>query len=139
MNGVSVGRPATDNLIIPEKTETFQIPANNSSCPSRSTNPTTSCRGWSGRPALSIGKSAHGTSLFASKNITAGDCILKVPYSVQLAPDDLVPELKDLLSDGVGDAAKLATVVLFEQRMGNDSGWAPYIRWLPRPEGCIER
>ncbi|RXI09040.1 hypothetical protein DVH24_023184 [Malus domestica] len=86
--------------------------------------------------ALSIGKSASGTSLFASKSITAGDCVLKVPYSVQLAPDNLVPELK---SDGVGDAAKLATVVLFEQRMGNDSGWAPYIRWLPRPEGCIAR
>ncbi|KAB2598161.1 ribosomal N-lysine methyltransferase 4 [Pyrus ussuriensis x Pyrus communis] len=84
--------------------------------------------------ALSIGKSAYGTSLFASKSITAGDCVLKVPYSVQLAPDNLVPELKDLLSDGVGDAAKLATVVLFEQKMGNDSGWAPYIRWLPRPE-----
>ncbi|KAM1612558.1 hypothetical protein ACFX1X_001191 [Malus domestica] len=83
--------------------------------------------------ALSIGKSASGTSLFASKSITAGDCVLKVPYSVQLAPDNLVPELKALLSDGVGDAAKLSTVVLFEQRMGNDSGWAPYIRWLPRP------
>ncbi|TQE04907.1 hypothetical protein C1H46_009510 [Malus baccata] len=69
--------------------------------------------------ALSVGKSASGTSLFASKSITAGDCVLKVPYSVQLAPDNLVPELKDLLSDGVGDAAKLATVVLFEQRMGN--------------------
>ncbi|RXI09053.1 hypothetical protein DVH24_023197 [Malus domestica] len=89
--------------------------------------------------ALSNGKSAYGASLFASKSITAGDCVLKVPYSVQLAPDNLVPELKDLLSDGVGDAAKLATVVLFEQRMGNDSGWAPYIRWLPRPEGCIAR
>ncbi|KAM1053724.1 hypothetical protein ACFX2I_001136 [Malus domestica] len=55
---------------------------------------------------VSIGKPAHGTSLFASKSITAGDCILKVPYNVQLAPDNLVPELKDLLSDGVGDAAK---------------------------------
>ncbi|XP_050122492.1 uncharacterized protein LOC126599678 isoform X7 [Malus sylvestris] len=47
--------------------------------------------------ALSIGKSAYGTSLFASKSITAGDCVLKVPYRV-------------------------------------DSRWAPYIRWLPRPE-----
>nr|XP_028954505.1 ribosomal lysine N-methyltransferase 4 isoform X2 [Malus domestica] len=84
--------------------------------------------------ALSIGKSAYGTSLFASKSITAGDCVLKVPYSVQLASDNLVPELKDLLSDEVGDAAKLAAVVLLEQRMGNDSGWAPYIRRLPCPE-----
>ncbi|TQD95248.1 hypothetical protein C1H46_019137 [Malus baccata] len=84
--------------------------------------------------ALSIGKSAYGTSLFASKSITAGDCVLKVPYSLQLASDNLVPELKDLLSDEVGDAAKLAAVVLFEQRMGNDSGWAPYIRRLPCPE-----
>ncbi|KAM1819564.1 hypothetical protein ACFX15_001135 [Malus domestica] len=64
-------------------------------------------------------------SLFASKSTTTGDCVLKVPCSVQLAPDNLVPELKDLLSDGVGDAAKLAAVVLFEQRMGNDFGWAP--------------
>ncbi|KAB2597149.1 histone-lysine N-methyltransferase setd3 [Pyrus ussuriensis x Pyrus communis] len=32
--------------------------------------------------ALSIGKSAYGTSLFASKSIRAGDCVLKVPYSL---------------------------------------------------------
>ncbi|KAK8593340.1 hypothetical protein V6N13_043067 [Hibiscus sabdariffa] len=31
---------------------------------------------------LSIGKSPHGRSLFASENIQSGDCILKVPYSV---------------------------------------------------------
>ncbi|KAM1594849.1 hypothetical protein PS2_001173 [Malus domestica] len=41
--------------------------------------------------ALSIGKSAYGTSLFASQSTTTGDCVLKVPCSVQLAPDNLVP------------------------------------------------
>ncbi|KAK9913356.1 hypothetical protein M0R45_037174 [Rubus argutus] len=84
--------------------------------------------------ALFIGKSTHGRSLFASKSIRAGDCILRVPYSVQLAPDNLLPELKSLLGDQVGDVAKVAIVILFEQKMGQDSEWAPYISRLPRPE-----
>ncbi|PQP97283.1 ribulose-1 5 bisphosphate carboxylase/oxygenase large subunit N-methyltransferase chloroplastic isoform X1 [Prunus yedoensis var. nudiflora] len=83
---------------------------------------------------LSIGKSAYGRSLFASKTIRAGDCILKVPFNAQLAPDNLNPELKALLSDDVGDVAKLAIVVLLEQKMCHDSEWAPYISRLPRPE-----
>ncbi|XP_034202759.1 ribulose-1,5 bisphosphate carboxylase/oxygenase large subunit N-methyltransferase, chloroplastic isoform X2 [Prunus dulcis] len=83
---------------------------------------------------LSIGKSAYGRSLFASKTIRAGDCILKVPFNAQLAPDNLNPELKALLSDDVGDVAKLAIVVLLEQKMGHDSEWAPYISRLPRLE-----
>lgn len=37
----------------------------------------------------------------------------------QLAPDNLNPELKALLSDDVGDVAKLAIVVLLEQKMGH--------------------
>ncbi|PRQ58965.1 putative [Ribulose-bisphosphate carboxylase]-lysine N-methyltransferase [Rosa chinensis] len=84
--------------------------------------------------ALSIGKSTLGTALFASKTIRAGDCILKVPYSVQLAPDNLAPELRALLGDRVGDVAKVAIVILLEQKMGQDSEWAPYISRLPRPE-----
>ncbi|MFS7938186.1 putative [histone H3]-lysine(4) N-trimethyltransferase [Helianthus anomalus] len=61
---------------------------------------------------LSIGKSIYGRSLFASKPIQAGDCILKVPYSVQLAPDNLHPSINSLLA----------------------SEWAPYISCLPRVE-----
>ncbi|CAB4270652.1 unnamed protein product [Prunus armeniaca] len=63
---------------------------------------------------LSIRKSAYGRSLFASNTIRAGDCILKVSFNAHLAPDNLNPELKALLSDDVGDVAKLAIVVLLE-------------------------
>ncbi|XP_059628212.1 ribulose-1,5 bisphosphate carboxylase/oxygenase large subunit N-methyltransferase, chloroplastic [Cornus florida] len=83
---------------------------------------------------LSIGKSAHGRSLFASKSIEAGDCMLKVPYDVQIAQDNLIPEVNSLLSDEVGNVAKLAIIILFEQKMGQHSEWAPYISRLPQPE-----
>nr|XP_011469716.1 PREDICTED: ribulose-1,5 bisphosphate carboxylase/oxygenase large subunit N-methyltransferase, chloroplastic isoform X2 [Fragaria vesca subsp. vesca] len=79
--------------------------------------------------ALSIGESTHGRALFASKTIRAGDCILK-----QLAPDNLAPELRDLIGDSVGDVAKVAVVILCEQKMGQGSEWAPYISRLPRLE-----
>ncbi|KAK9283295.1 hypothetical protein L1049_011532 [Liquidambar formosana] len=82
---------------------------------------------------LSIGKSAYGRSLFASKAIQAGDCILRVPYSVQIAPDNALPEINSLLGDKVGNVAKLAMVILVEQKMGQASEWAPYISRLPQP------
>ncbi|KAM3698176.1 hypothetical protein ACJW31_06G169400 [Castanea mollissima] len=82
---------------------------------------------------LSIGKSAFGRSLFASKSIQSGDCILKVPYSVQITPDNLLPEIKSLLGDEVGNIAKLAIVILCEQKIGRKSEWAPYISRLPQP------
>ncbi|KAK0593099.1 hypothetical protein LWI29_030947 [Acer saccharum] len=82
---------------------------------------------------LSIGNSAYGRSLFATRKIRAGDCILKVPYDAQLAPDNLLPEIKPWLGDEVGNVAKLAIVILVEQKMGQDSDWAPYIRRLPLP------
>ncbi|XVE99428.1 hypothetical protein REPUB_Repub03eG0197100 [Reevesia pubescens] len=81
---------------------------------------------------LSIGKSAYGRSLFASKVIRTGDCILKVPYSVQIAPDNLLPKIKALLSDKIGTVSKLAIILLVEQKMGQDSEWAPYISCLPQ-------
>ncbi|XP_056169407.1 ribulose-1,5 bisphosphate carboxylase/oxygenase large subunit N-methyltransferase, chloroplastic isoform X2 [Syzygium oleosum] len=80
---------------------------------------------------LSVGKSVYGRSLFASKAIRAGDSILKVPFDAEISPDDLLPEIR---SFKVGTVAKLAAVVLKEQKMGPDSDWAPYIRCLPRPE-----
>ncbi|CAK9155095.1 unnamed protein product [Ilex paraguariensis] len=83
---------------------------------------------------LSIGKSAYGRSLYASKPIQTGDCILKVPYSVQLAPENLLPAINYFLGDGVGNVAKLAIVILVEQKLGQDSEWAPYVSRLPQPE-----
>ncbi|GMJ09521.1 hypothetical protein like AT3G55080 [Hibiscus trionum] len=71
-------------------------------------------------------------SLFASENIQSGDCILKVPYSVQIASDNLLPKIKALLSDKIGTISKLAIILLVEQKMDQDSGWAPYICCLPR-------
>ncbi|XP_017236623.1 ribosomal lysine N-methyltransferase 4 isoform X2 [Daucus carota subsp. sativus] len=82
---------------------------------------------------LSIGNSStYGRYLFASKCIYTGDSILKVPCSVQLSPDNLVPQIKSLLKDEVSDNAKLAVVILVEQKLGQDSEWAPYISRLPR-------
>lgn len=83
---------------------------------------------------LSIGKSVYGRSLFASEKLQTGDCILKVPYGAQLAPDNLHPKIKSLLGDEIGNVAKLAIVILFEQKMGKDSEWAPYISRLPQVE-----
>ncbi|XAR56126.1 [Ribulose-bisphosphate carboxylase]-lysine N-methyltransferase [Bertholletia excelsa] len=81
---------------------------------------------------LKIGKSAYGRSLMASKSIQDGDCLLKVPYIVQIAPDNLLPEINSLLPNKVGNVAKLATVILTEQKMGQNSEWAPYIGCLPQ-------
>ncbi|KAH9767952.1 set domain-containing protein 4 [Citrus sinensis] len=83
---------------------------------------------------LSIGKSAYGRSLFASEKLRTGDCILKVPYAAQLTPDNLHPKIKSLLGDEISNVAKLAIVILFEQKMGKDSEWAPYISRLPQLE-----
>ncbi|KAK9158049.1 hypothetical protein Scep_004623 [Stephania cephalantha] len=82
---------------------------------------------------LSIGNSSYGRSLFASTAIRAGDCILEVPFSVQLTPDRVLPEIDCLLGEDIGNVAKLALVILVEQRLGQESEWAPYIRSLPRP------
>ncbi|PSS33456.1 [Fructose-bisphosphate aldolase]-lysine N-methyltransferase [Actinidia chinensis var. chinensis] len=81
----------------------------------------------------SIGKSAYGRSLLASKSIQTGDCVLKVPYSVQISPDNLLPEISSLLPEEVDNVSKLAIVILVEQKMGQHSDWAPYISRLPRP------
>ncbi|MFS7938784.1 hypothetical protein Hanom_Chr05g00443831 [Helianthus anomalus] len=83
---------------------------------------------------LSIGKSIYGRSLFACKPIQAGDCILKVPYSVQLAPDNLHPSINSLLGEDVGNVVKLALVILLHQRLAEASEWPPYISCLPHVE-----
>ncbi|XP_038889894.1 fructose-bisphosphate aldolase-lysine N-methyltransferase, chloroplastic isoform X2 [Benincasa hispida] len=77
---------------------------------------------------LSIGKSSIGRFLFASETIRAGDCILK-----QISPDVLPLPIKNLLGNEIGNVAKLAVVVLLEQKLGSGSEWAPYITRLPQP------
>ncbi|MBA0842137.1 hypothetical protein Goarm_001982, partial [Gossypium armourianum] len=71
-------------------------------------------------------------SLFASENIRTGDCILKVPYSVEITPDNLLPKIRAILSDKIGTVSKLAIILLVERKMGQSSGWAPYICCLPQ-------
>lgn len=80
---------------------------------------------------LSIGKSAYGRALCAAENIQAGDCLLKVPHSVQLAPDNLPREIGCLLGDEVSDVAKVALLILHEKNLGKKSEWEPYISRLP--------
>ncbi|XP_017418555.1 uncharacterized protein LOC108329069 isoform X3 [Vigna angularis] len=82
--------------------------------------------------SLFIGKSSYGRSLFASKTIQTGDCILKVPYRVQITADNLPPEIKSLIGEEVGNIAKLAIVILVEKKMGQGSEWYPYISHLPQ-------
>nr|GLL27896.1 histone-lysine N-methyltransferase setd3 isoform X7 [Ipomoea trifida] len=82
---------------------------------------------------LSIGESAYGRSLFACRPIKAGDCILKVPYSVQLSSNNLPLGINSLLGDQVSNVAKVALFVLYEQQLGEQSEWAPYISRLPQP------
>lgn len=83
---------------------------------------------------LSIGKSAYGRTLYAADDIQNGDCLFKVPYSVQLAPDSLPPGIACLLGDEVGDVAKVALLILHEKKLGEKSEWAPYVSCLPLPE-----
>ncbi|GAU12115.1 hypothetical protein TSUD_00810 [Trifolium subterraneum] len=76
--------------------------------------------------SLSIANSSYGNSLFASNSIQTGDCILQ-----QLTPDNLPPQIRSLISEDVGNIAKLATVLLIHKNLGQDSEWYPYISCLP--------
>ncbi|KAL5066692.1 hypothetical protein RYX36_017579 [Vicia faba] len=78
--------------------------------------------------SLSIANSSYGNSLFASKTIQTGDCILQVPYSVQITPHNLPHQIN------VGNIAKLAIVLLIHNNLGQDSEWHPYITCLPPQE-----
>uniref|UniRef100_A0A1J3FS42 Ribulose-1,5 bisphosphate carboxylase/oxygenase large subunit N-methyltransferase, chloroplastic n=1 Tax=Noccaea caerulescens TaxID=107243 RepID=A0A1J3FS42_NOCCA len=83
--------------------------------------------------ALSIGKSTYGRALFASKVIHAGDCMLKVPFNAQITPDELPPDIRVSLTDGVGNIGKLAALLIIEMKRGQNSRWVPYISRLPQP------
>lgn len=80
---------------------------------------------------LSIGKSCYGRTLYASKNIQTGDCLLKVPYNAQLSPENLPSEVTCLFQDEISNVAKVALLILQEERLGQNSQWAPYISCLP--------
>uniref|UniRef100_A0A7N0UCS9 SET domain-containing protein n=2 Tax=Kalanchoe fedtschenkoi TaxID=63787 RepID=A0A7N0UCS9_KALFE len=82
---------------------------------------------------LTVGKSSYGRCLVASKSIMEGECMLKVPFSVQITEDNMRPEILSMLGDEVGNVTRLALLILIEQKMGEGSEWAPYIRHLPRP------
>ncbi|CAH9065449.1 unnamed protein product [Cuscuta europaea] len=82
---------------------------------------------------LSMGESASGRCLVACKPIKAGDCMLKVPYSQQMSSNKLPSGINSLLGDRVSNVAKVALLVLYEQKLGEKSDWAPYIRRLPQP------
>ncbi|XP_020235361.1 ribosomal lysine N-methyltransferase 4 isoform X2 [Cajanus cajan] len=85
--------------------------------------------------SLFIGESSYGRSLFASKIIRSGECILKVPYRVQITADNLLPEIKSLLAEDVGNISKLAILILIEKKLGQGSEWYPYISCLPQQGG----
>ncbi|PNY08172.1 histone-lysine N-methyltransferase setd3-like protein [Trifolium pratense] len=69
--------------------------------------------------SLSIANSSsYGNSLFASNSIQTGDCILHVPYSVQITPDNLPPQIRSLITEDVGNVAKLAIVLLIHKNLG---------------------
>ncbi|XP_072977734.1 fructose-bisphosphate aldolase-lysine N-methyltransferase, chloroplastic isoform X2 [Typha angustifolia] len=70
-------------------------------------------------------------SLYASRSIQAGDCVLKVPYSAQITLDMLPLEISQLLLHGIDNVSQLALVLMAEQKLGAESEWAPYINSLP--------
>lgn len=58
---------------------------------------------------------------------------MRVPYKAQLAPDNISGEVISLVGEEVSNVAKVAVVLLHEQKLGQESQWAPYIDRLPKP------
>ncbi|MQM13726.1 hypothetical protein Taro_046648 [Colocasia esculenta] len=80
---------------------------------------------------LSIENSTYGRSLSATRFIQAGECILKIPYSIHITRDEVPSEVEPLIGTGISDITWLALVLLAERRRGQDSEWEPYITSLP--------
>ncbi|XP_065029341.1 uncharacterized protein LOC103972325 isoform X4 [Musa acuminata AAA Group] len=80
---------------------------------------------------LSLENSVHGRSLFASKNIKSGECILKVPYIAQITSENISGKIKLLLPRDIENVSRLAVVLLAEKKHGEYSGWATYVNSLP--------
>ncbi|XP_031484729.1 fructose-bisphosphate aldolase-lysine N-methyltransferase, chloroplastic isoform X2 [Nymphaea colorata] len=81
--------------------------------------------------SLKIGRSEYGRSLFASRFIEGGECILKIPHNA-ITPDKIFPRFNSLLGDNVSDIGRLALILLSEEKLGLASDWAPYIACLPQ-------
>ncbi|KAJ3676661.1 hypothetical protein LUZ60_004073 [Juncus effusus] len=81
---------------------------------------------------LSLGTSDLGWSVYASKPIREGDCIMKVPYNVQISVKNLPSEIMSLIPNEIDFESHLAVVLLAELNLGERSEWAPYINSLPR-------
>ncbi|XP_051228626.1 fructose-bisphosphate aldolase-lysine N-methyltransferase, chloroplastic isoform X3 [Lolium perenne] len=80
---------------------------------------------------LRVGTSPLGRSLFASQPIQKGECMMEVPYNALLTEDKLPEEVCRVLGGVAGDATKTAVLLMMEQRLGDESGWAPYVSSLP--------
>ncbi|KAJ4770711.1 SET domain-containing protein [Rhynchospora pubera] len=80
---------------------------------------------------LSVGSSVFGRSLFASKPIEAGDCILKIPFSAHISVDNLPLEMMPLIPNEIDSQSLVAVALLAEQNLGQKSDWAPYVNCLP--------
>ncbi|GJY73947.1 NHL repeat-containing protein [Tanacetum coccineum] len=61
---------------------------------------------------LSIRKSSYSRSLFDCKTIKTGDCMLKVPLSVQLTQDILPPKVSSLLGKDVISVTEALSLIL---------------------------
>ncbi|GJN16585.1 hypothetical protein PR202_gb03588 [Eleusine coracana subsp. coracana] len=81
--------------------------------------------------SISIGLSFFFRSLFALEPINKGECIMEVPYDVQLTEDKLPRELCMLLDGVVDNTAKVAVLLMMVQHLGHESGWGPYAKSLP--------
>lgn len=82
--------------------------------------------------SLTVGMSSHGRSLFASGEIHAGECIMRIPHNLLITPDKIPAEVELFLGKEASNYARLALFILAEQKLGKTSEWAPYIHRLPR-------
>ncbi|KAL8521739.1 hypothetical protein ACS0TY_012036 [Phlomoides rotata] len=82
--------------------------------------------------AFSIGMSSYGRALYTCKDVKRGDCLLEVPFNMQLSPENLPSAFCELISDNVDSIARVALVILHEKNKGHNSEWEPYISRLPR-------
>ncbi|KAL2613202.1 hypothetical protein R1flu_024894 [Riccia fluitans] len=81
--------------------------------------------------STTVGISAHGRALFATRPIQAGERVLRVSRDLLITPDKLPAEVTKLLPQDVSEWARLALFLLAEQHKGQDSTWSPYISCLP--------
>ncbi|CAM6101597.1 unnamed protein product [Calypogeia fissa] len=86
--------------------------------------------------STTVGISAHGRALFATRPIQSGERVLRVSHDLLITPDKLPKEVLEFLPKDVSEWARLALFLIAEQHKGQMSRWAPYISCLP-PAGAI--